>query len=240
MKKVIITGATSGIGLGLAQEMASKGYIIGAIGRREERLKELQASIGEQRCFIKPLDVTQLDTATEAYTELINEMGGLDIIILNAGVGRDKMLPQWRSDEQIIQVNALAFAHGCHFAFEYFRKQGHGQIVGMSSIASLLASHKAAAYTATKHFVSNYMTGYRQKVKRLDADIVITDIRPGFIESEMTENNKSMFWVSTTEKAVKQMVSAIERKKRHVYVTKRWRLIAWIAKIVPQWLWDRI
>lgn len=240
MKKVIITGATSGIGYGLAIEMASRGYIIGAIGRREERLKQLQAQIGEQQCFIMPLDVTDTDQASISYNNLIEQMGGMDIMILNAGVGRDKMLPQWRSDEQIIMVNALAFAHGCHFAFEYFRKQGHGQIVGMSSIASLLASHKASAYTATKHFASNYMTGYRQKVRRIDADITITDIKPGFVESEMTQNNKSMFWVSTTEKAVKQMLNAIERKKKHFYVTKRWNLIAFAAKRVPQWLWDRI
>ncbi len=134
----------------------------------------------------------------------------------------------------------MAFAHGCHFAFDYFNRQGHGHIVGMSSIASLVASAGSAAYTASKHFVSNYLTGFRQKAKRVSADIIVTEIKPGFVKSEMTENNSKMFWVSSTEKAVQQMVRAIEKKRNHVYVTKRWRLLAWVAKSVPQFVWDRL
>lgn len=239
MKKVLITGATSGIGRELSIQFAKKGYMLALIGRRAEKLEELKEEIGDN-IFIQTLDVTKLEKSTEVYKELITKMGGLDIMILNAGVGRDKLLPPWRSDKQTIDVNVVAFSHGLHFAFEYFMEQGHGQIVGMSSIASLLASGRASAYTATKHFISNYMTGFRQKAKRVSADITITDIKPGFVESEMTRNNKGMFWVATTEKAVNQMVKAIEAKRNHVYVTKRWRLMAWVAKLVPQFVWDRL
>lgn len=239
MKKVLITGATSGIGRELSIQFAKKGYKLALIGRRAEKLEELKEEIGDN-VFIHALDVTKLEKSTKVYKELIAKMGGLDIMILNAGVGRDKLLPPWRSDKQTIDVNVVAFSHGLHFAFEYFMEQGHGQIVGMSSIASLLASGRASAYTATKHFISNYMTGFRQKTKRVSADITITDIKPGFVESEMTRNNKGMFWVATTEKAVNQMVKAIEAKRNHVYVTKRWRLMAWVAKLVPQFIWDRL
>lgn len=239
MKKILITGATSGIGRELSIQFAKKGYTLALIGRRADKLEELKETIGSN-VFIHPLDVTKLEKATKVYKQLIEEMGGIDVMILNAGVGRDKLLPPWRSDKQTIDVNVVAFSHGLHFAFEYFMKQGHGQIVGMSSIASLLASGRASAYTATKHFISNYMTGFRQKAKRVNADITITDIRPGFVESEMTRNNKGMFWVATTEKAVRQMVKAIEAKRNHVYVTKRWRLMAWVAKLAPQFVWDRL
>ncbi len=239
MKRVLITGATSGIGKELAVQFVHKGYIVGLIGRRTERLQQIKEELGDN-VFFRTLDVRETDKAKKTYPELIAEMGGLDIMILNAGVGIDKLLPQWERDEKTIAVNVMGFAHGAHFAFNYFMKQGWGQVVGMSSIASLLASGRAAAYTASKHFVSNYMTGFRQKVKRIDADITITDIRPGFVESEMTENNKGMFWVATTEKAVRQMVKAIEKKRNHVYITKRWRLVAWVAKLVPQFVWDRI
>lgn len=239
MKKVLITGATSGIGRELAIQFSAKGYRVGLVGRREERLSELKAEIGDL-AYVHPLDVTDFEKAEQVYQKLTEEMGGLDIMILNAGVGRAKLLPLWKSDKQTIDVNVTAFAHGMNWAFEYFRKQGHGQIVGMSSVASTLASGYASAYTASKHFITNYMIGFRQKVNRLRADITITDIRPGYVESEMTENNLRMFWVATVEKAVAQIVKAIEAKKNYAYVTKRWRLIAWIANLIPQFVWNRL
>lgn len=239
MKKVIITGATSGIGRELAIQLAGKGYSVGLTGRRTERLEELKEQLGES-AFIRTLDVTDHKHAEQVFDELIEEMGGLDIMILNAGIGNDKMLPHWDSDKQTIEVNVVAFAHGINYAFRFFKEQGYGQIVGMSSIASHLASGRAAAYTASKHFISNYMTGFRQKVKRINADITITDIRPGFIRSEMTDSIKNMFWVAPTKKAVSQMVKAIESKRNHIYITKRWRFVAWFAKRIPQFVWDRL
>ncbi len=239
MKKILITGATSGIGKELALQLSSKGHKVGLIGRRTERLQELKDEIGEL-AYIRTLDVTAHKKAEEVYNSLIEEMGGMDIMILNAGIGRIQMLPPWEAESQLIEVNALAFAHGCHFALDHFRNQKSGQIVGMSSMAALLAHHRAAAYTASKHFISNYMKGYRQKVKRMDADITITEIRPGYVWTEMTERARGMFWVAPVEKAVRQMIRGIEKKKNYVYVTKRWQLLAWVAKLVPEWVWDRI
>ncbi|GAB5409969.1 MAG: SDR family NAD(P)-dependent oxidoreductase [Balneolaceae bacterium] len=240
MKKVVITGATSGIGRELAIQLSQKGYLVGLIGRRTKRLEELKNEIGELAYF-KVLDVTDFETAKKTYADLIEEMGGMDIMILNAGVGRDSRKLNWPSDKQTIDVNVSAFSHGMNVAFQYFiDNKIAGQIVGMSSVASTLASGRSAAYTASKHFISNYMTGFRQKANRMNLDIAITDIKPGFVESEMTENNKGMFWVATTEKAVAQMLKAIEARKNHIYITKRWRLMAWTAKLIPQFVWDRL
>ncbi|MFN1834686.1 SDR family NAD(P)-dependent oxidoreductase [Balneola sp. MJW-20] len=239
MPRILITGATSGIGKELAHQLSDKGHILSLVGRREERLQEIQNEL-KGEVYIHPLDVTDLDMAEKVFKELIEKMGGMDIMILNAGVGRARTMNPWEVDEQIIDVNVRAFSHGLHYAFTYFMEQGHGHIVGISSIASLAASHRAAAYTASKHFISNYMTGFRQKARRFDADIYVTDIRPGFVWTEMTQNNKGMFWVAPVEKATRQIVKAIEKKKSHAYITKRWRLVAWVLKLVPQWLWDRI
>lgn len=239
MKNIIITGATSGIGRELALQLSAKGNKVGLLGRRTERLEELKNEIGEL-AYIRTLDVTDYDKAEVVYQELIEEMDGMDIMILNAGLGRIQMMPPWEAESQLIEVNALAFAHGCHFAFDYFKERGHGQIVGMSSMAALVAFHKAAAYTSSKHFISTYMTGYRQKAKRVEADITVTEIRAGYIWTEMTERAKGMFWVSPVEKAVVQMIKGISKKKNIFYVTKRWRLLAWVAKCVPEWIWNRI
>jgi len=239
MKNILITGATSGIGKELAIQLAKEGHKVGLMGRRTEKLEEIKKEIGEN-VFIRTLDVTDLEKAELVYKELIDEMGGMDMMILNAGVGVDKILSPWKADKLTIEVNVLAFSHGLHFAFDFFRRQGHGHIVGMSSVASHLATYKAAVYTASKHFVSNYMTGFRQKVKRVQADITITDIKPGFVKSEMTENVPGMFWVADTEKAVRQMIKAIHKKRNIIYITKRWRLVALLARITPQFIWDRI
>ncbi len=239
MSKIIITGATSGIGRELAIQLAQNGHTVGLIGRRLERLEEIAEQIGE-RAFYRSLDVTDFDTANVVYQGLADEMGGMDIMILNAGVGRDSLLPKWDSDKQTIDVNVSAFVHGAHFAFTYFRAQKKGHIVGMSSIASHLSSGRAASYTASKHFISNYMSGLRQKANKLKLDVVVSDIRPGYVKSEMTEKNKNMFWVATTDKAVRQMVTAIEKKKKRAYITKRWWLIATVARLTPQFVWDRL
>jgi short-subunit dehydrogenase len=84
------------------------------------------------------------------------------------------------------------------------------------------------------------MVGFRQKAKRVEADITMTEIRAGYIFTEMTERAKGMFWVAEVEKAATQMIKGIEKKKNILYVTKRWRLIAWIAKCVPEFIWNRI
>ena len=239
MKKVLITGATSGIGRELAIQYVAQGARVSLVGRRTERLKELKSELGHS-VFYRTLNVTDYGKAEIAYNELISEMGGLDIMILNAGISRDKLLPPWRSDKQTISVNVMAFAHGMHFAFDHFSKQGYGQIVGMSSVSAHMASGRAAAYTASKSFISNYMTGFRQKAKRVDADITITDLKPGYVWSEITQNNPNMFWVSSTEKAARQMIRAIDKKKNHAYVTTRWRFVVWLAKLTPQFIWDRL
>jgi short-subunit dehydrogenase len=239
MRSIIITGATSGIGRELAIQYAAKGNKVGLTGRRTERLEKLKAEIGEL-AYVRTLDVTDHERAEVVYQELIDEMGGMDIMVLNAGIGRIQMLPPWRAESKLIEVNCLAFAHGCHFAFDYFRDKGGGQIVGMSSMASLLYNHRAAAYTASKHFISVYMTGFRQKARRVEADITITEIRAGYIWTEMTERAKGMFWVAPVEKAVRQMVKGIDKKKNYLYVTKRWRILAWIVKCIPEWIWNRI
>ncbi len=106
-------------------------------------------------------------------------------------------------------------------------------------MASLFGHGLSAAYNASKAFVSTYLQGYRQKANHTDATITITDIKPGFVESEMTEGLKGLFWVADTNKAARQMADSIEKQQNHAYITRRWRMVAWLIKLTPDWVFDR-
>jgi len=240
--RYIITGASSGIGEELARQLAAKGYVLGLVARREKRLIRLKEELVDKpgKVFIYPVDLSDEFESAKAYTDLVSAMGGIDGIILNAGVGRDDLKARWDSDAQTIDINVRAFAHGLHWAFARFQEQGIGHIVGMSSIASHLASGHAPVYTASKHFVSNYMTGFRMKANALNLKLDITDIRPGYVVSEMTQDNPHTFWMASTERAARMMIKGIEKKKKRIYITKRWRLLAELADLVPYFIWNRL
>jgi short-subunit dehydrogenase len=238
-KKIIITGATSGIGESLARLCVKKGYIVGGTGRRVERLQSLKNDLGDTFYFTE-MDVTQHSESKESLQRLISEMGGMDIIVLNAGISNYPGASIQAMEQKIIDVNVSGFIQLFGEAFKYFRNQGHGQIVGISSIAALFGSSRAAPYSASKAFITTYMQAYRQRCHQLSQDITVTDVKPGFVESEMTEGKKGLFWIGDADKAVGQMLKDIEKKKSYSYVTRRWRLVAWLLKLTPNWVIDRM
>ena len=238
-KKIVIIGATSGIGRALAITLHKRGHLVGVTGRRSQRLNELKQRLGN-RIFVQPMDVTKIDHSLEQIDRLIKKMNGIDTIVLNAGVSSFQEKSGRESDLKVIDVNITGFANLAAFSFELFEKQGHGHIVGVSSIASLFPWGLSAPYNASKAFVNTYLQSYRQKANHSTANITVTNLMPGFVESEMTEGKKGMFWVAPTSKAARQMANAIEHNREHAYITRRWRLIAWLLKLTPQWIWTRM
>jgi len=236
---MVIIGATSGIGEQLARYAIQQGYIVGGTGRRVKLLEELKNELGNAFHFQK-MDVTQFDEARSALQTLINDMGGMDIIVLNAGISNHPSSSITAMEQKVIDVNVSGFVQLFGEAFQYFRKQGHGQLVGISSIAGLFGSSRAAPYSASKAFISTYMQAYRQRCYKMKEDITVTDIVAGFIKSEMTEGKRGLFWVADTEKAVKQILTSIEKKKSVAYITRRWRLIAWLIYLIPDRVIDRL
>ncbi len=237
---MVIIGATSGIGESLARQAIEKGYLVGGTGRRVERLQSLNKELGDS-FFYRKMDVVLLDEASQALHELIEMMGGMDIIVLNSGISNYPSTSINEMEQMVIDVNVKGFVNLFADAYKYFRTKGSGHIVGVSSIASLFGASRAAPYSASKAFISNYMQAYRQRSNATaNFDIKITDVKPGFVESEMTDGNPGMFWVAKTDIAVRQMLADIEKQKSYSYVTRRWRLIAWLIKMTPNWVLDRL
>jgi short-subunit dehydrogenase len=238
MKKAIIIGATSGIGKELSELFAASNYKVGITGRRKELLLELKDE-NPDAYLTKVLDVTNTRAAIQQLEELIDELGGLDLLVISSGIGEINEALDFEIENQTIDTNIVGFTCIADWTFNYFEKQQSGHLVVISSIGGIRGSHQAPAYNASKAYQINYTEGLRQKAAKLKMPIFITDIRPGLVDTKMAKG-EGLFWVMPLEKAVNQIYKAIIRKKKVVYVTKRWHLIAMILKIAPRWIYDRI
>jgi short-subunit dehydrogenase len=230
MKRIIIIGATSGIGKALAALYAEKGHRVGITGRREELLTGLQKKF-PQNIFTACFDVTGSEN-TRHLQELIAALGGLDLFIYNAGFGEPSDTLDIDMELSTTLTNVLGCVELAGYAFNYFLGQGYGQIALTSSVAALRGNSFAPAYSASKAFVSNYAEGLNMKAWKLGKKIVVTDIRPGFVDTKKAKGH-GRFWVATPQKAALQIMEAIAKKRRVAYITKRWWLIAQLMNLLP-------
>ena len=233
MKNAIIIGASSGIGYELAIQLAKKGYQLGLMARRQELLIELSDRLPGQH-FVQVTDLMDADMARTQLAALIEKMGDVELIVVNSGVGASERILDWTIESEMINVNVRGFTAMSMDAMNYFVQRGGGHLVGVSSIAAHFSGGLSLTYNATKAFVSNYLNGMRSRASRSELPITITTVEPGFIDTPMLES-KPMGTVSV-EKAVTQMVKAIMGKKNHVYITRRWVIIAILFYILPNWL----
>jgi short-subunit dehydrogenase len=187
----------------------------------------------------KVLDVTDTVSSIEQLEELTNELGGLDILVISSGIGEINISLDFEIEKQTIDANILGFTSISDWAFNYFQKQQTGHLVLISSIGGLRGSSQAPAYNASKAYQINYTEGLQQKATKLKLPILITDIRPGLVDTKMAKG-EGLFWVMPLEKAVYQMYKAIVNKRKVVYVTKRWRIIALLLKLIPRGVYVRM
>jgi short-subunit dehydrogenase len=238
MKKAIIIGASSGIGKALALLLANNGYLVGITGRRADLLDSL-VNQKPDSFDSSTFDVTDKVNLTQNLNQLVEKLGGLDLLIFSAGIGELNENLDLRLELPTIEVNVIAFNSIIVWAYHYFENKKGGQIAVISSIGGLRGSAIAPAYNASKAYQINYLEGLRQKAKKQKLALSITDIRPGFVDTAMAKAEQK-FWVSTPEKAASQIYNAINAKKSVIYITKRWRLIAWLLKLMPRFLYERM
>ena len=239
MKKAIIIGATSGIGRALAIELSQRGYALGLAGRREELLQALQGEL-ERESVCKMLDIAQPEDAVLRLHTLIAELGGMDLLVIAAGIG-DGLGEElkWEKEAAVLQTNVIGFARLAVEGYNLFARQQGGQLVGISSIAGIRGSRSSPGYSASKAFMTNYLEALRWRAVHDGNHIVVTDIRPGFIATPMTEGQSGMFWVAPVDKAAHQIADAIQRRLPVAYITHRWALIASLLRHIPDWVGRR-
>ena len=222
MKRIMIVGATSGIGEGLARRYAEEGQVkVGIMGRRAGRLKGL--------CRLRPevfeaevCDVTDLERVEASLERLAARMGGLDLLILSAGTGDLNPLLDYGVERAALETNVLGWTCVADWAVRRFERQGRGHLAAITSAGGLRGSGAAPAYSATKNL-----------------PVCVTDQRPGFVDTAMAKG-EGLFWVASVEEACRHIMRGIARRKDVVYVTRRWRLVAWFYRRIPGWLFKRM
>lgn len=238
LKRVAITGASSGIGAALARRLAAAGASLALLARRKEKLDalvvELTQTYPQQQFVALVLDVTELDTITPCLQQASDALGGLDTLVANAGVALVNACGKgdFMRDKALIDTNLIAAMACCDAAASRFRQQGYGHIVGISSIAAIQGIPGSAAYSASKAGFGHYLTTIGMELA--NKGIAVTAIYPGFINTELAPNMEKMPFVISADKAAEAMLKAMRRKKRRLIVPFwPWRLLLPLLKLLP-------
>ncbi len=237
MKRIVIVGATSGIGRATAHCFLQAGWMIGVAGRREEALEAMRRS-APGRVFVQRIDVTD-EEAPQHLLRLIEQMGGMDVFLLSSGVGWQNpgLLPA--IELQTAATNVSGFVRMVDAAYHYFARQGKGHIAVISSVAGTRGLGAAPAYSATKRFQNTYIDALDQLARLNGLSLAFTDIRPGFVATPLLKGDTYPLTMRV-EKVAMHIFRGIGRKKRVVVIDARYRVLVFFWRLVPRWLWVRL
>ena len=235
---IVIIGATSGIGKALFEKYANEDNRIGIIGRRAHLLNELYQKYPSKTITAKA-DITKLEEIEQAICTLHETLGHIDLAIACAGTGEINSTLDYAVERPTIDTNVVGWTFVIDILYHILEHQNFGHLVAITSAGGLRGEPMAPAYSATKAYQINYMEALRKKTFKNGGHIIITDVRPGLVDTAMAKG-EGLFWVMPVEKVTSQIISAIRKKKSKAYVTKRWHIIAIINKLFPYFLYKRI
>lgn len=238
-KNAIIVGATSGIGLEVARLLAQKGWTLAIAGRREELLKKISEEIPQVK-YYKAIDITSPE-ADERLNELIEEMGGMTLYFHSSGIGYQNMVLDTQKELSTTETNVVGFTRMMDFVFHYFEQHPeiNGHIAAISSIAGTKGLGAAPAYSSTKRFQNHYLECLTQLAKMKKMKLSITDIRPGFVATDLIKGGYYPLQLNAVDVA-KEIVYAIEKKKSIRIIDWKYRILVFFWKLIPRWLWVRL
>lgn len=237
MKRIIIIGATSGIGYEVAKIYCRMGWQVGVAGRRIERLEAFRQEAPEQ-IEIQQLDVTQAD-APEKLQLLIDKLGGMNLFLLSTGIGNQNRALDPAIELATVETNAIGFTRMVTAAYHYFKEQGQGHLAVISSIAGTKGLGAAPSYSATKRFQNTYIDALAQLAHMENLPVTFTDIRPGFVKTDLLKND-SYPLLMKPERVAQHIVKALNRKKRIAIIDWRYALLVFFWKLIPGFIWERL
>jgi short-subunit dehydrogenase len=183
--------------------------------------------------LVRCVDLAESEKAAALIEALLEELRTVDLFIISAGTGSMNPELEWLPDRDTLLVNVMGFTAMAQAAMRHFSRQGHGHLVGISSVAALRGSGIASAYSASKAFQSTYLDGLRDNARHRGLAITVTEAQPGFVDTAMMKASRP-FWVATPEAAARAILRAVGRGAAHAYITRRWALVAWLLKLLPR------
>ncbi len=239
MKRVVIIGASSGIGEALARDYASQGCRVGIAARRKERLQQIK-EVYPQQIEYSEIDVVS-EEASAKFLKLVDSIGGMDLLVYCSGYGKHSKELLMEIERATVDVNVRGFQNIVVPAFNYFLNHSgeyRPHIVTISSVASFRGLGASPAYSATKRFQAIYFEALGQLASLNGAKIDFTAIKPGFIATDFI--SRSYFMTMKLDYVVKRIKRAIERRKKNCVIDWRWRIVVGAMQLIPTSIWRKI
>ena len=258
-KKAIVMGATSGIGMEVAKLLAAKGWQVGIAGRRIERLQTLISdnkttlqsggTISDNKatpqggiiCY-QQIDVTSAEAPSQLL-ELIDKLGGMDLYFHSSGIGWQNNSLDIEKELKTVETNGLGFTRMVDTAFNWFaihhQNNSKARIACITSIAGTKGLGAAPAYSATKRFQNHYLECLSQQARMRHLPIAITDIRPGFVKTDLIAGSSYPLQLKS-EDVAKHIVNAIENGEEVKVIDWRYDILVFLWRLIPRWLWTRL
>ena len=238
-RNILITGASSGLGKGMAIEFAKQGCNLALCARRFENLESLRNELLEINAniqvFIRSLDVNDHDAVFDMFNDFKEDMGQVDRVIVNAGMGKGASIGTgyFHANKQTAITNFVSALAQCEAAMAIFRAQNSGHLVTISSISAVRGFRRAmTVYAATKAGLTSMTEGIRMDV--MHTPINVSCIHPGFIRSEINEKVEKVSFIVDTDVGCRALVKAINKEKANAYVPSwPWALLHWVMRIAP-------
>jgi short-subunit dehydrogenase len=244
VKRVVLVGATDGLGRALAAEYASRGGWVTILGRSPAKLDALVAELAARHpaATVRGVVCDLLDAGRiePAFREALEASGHCDLFLYNAGImpSGDGITSDPRSDAETMNVNAVAAVRMLGLAANYFRAAGRGHLAAISSIAGDRGRRGNPAYNASKAALTTFLEGLRNRL--FPFGVTVSTVKPGFLDTKMLEGRPNVFWAAPPGVAARTIADRLERRHEVFYVYRRWALFGLALHHVPRFVFKRI
>ncbi len=238
LRNIIIIGASSGIGRKLALHYGQDANTrLGLAARRVELLSEIAREV-PATCEIRRIDLESPERGAH-FEALLTEFEAIDLIVFCSGFGEINPELAWPLCRETLEVNVMGFTEIINLAYRALEKQKHGQLAAIASVGGLRGFEDDSGYSASKGYQLRYLEGLARKTRKEHSGVRISTILPGFVDTAMAKGGP-FFWMCSAAAAAQCIVRGLRKKKRYIFVTPRWRLVAWIVQWLPWRLFERL
>jgi len=231
-KRAIVIGASSGIGREVAKLLMKEGWTVGVAARRVDKLEELDAAAVEQ------IDVTR-EEATGRLQTLISKLGGMDLFFYASGIGKQNRELKEDIELATVETNGVGFTRMIGEAYRYFAERGHGHIAAITSIAGTKGLGPAPSYSATKAMQNVYLQALEQQANARGLKIHFTDIRPGFVDTDLLKGDFHYPMMLKPERVAKEILYAINHRQHIRIIDWKYRILTAFWRRIHRYIWRR-